>query len=159
MKRGTREDVRLLVGLVMIAGAGYYLLRGSFSLPSFSLPSVSDFIPSSSTVRDGIASTGEYAGQAAAGAIEGVGLAVGIPRTNLSECQRAKAEGRWWDASFACPAGDFISSGASAAYGGVFGSTQVQQATQADVRRIDNAIDYSGGDPFVSTSGMDYRYF
>ena len=37
-----------------------------------------------------------------------VGEAVGIPRTNQTECERAKAEGRTWDASFACPAGDFI---------------------------------------------------
>jgi hypothetical protein len=32
----------------------------------------------------------------------------GIPETNLSECEKAKTEGRTWDASFACPAGDFI---------------------------------------------------
>ena len=48
----------------------------------------------------------------AAGAIEGtvvgVGEAVGIPQTNMSECERALAEGRTWDASFACPAGTFI---------------------------------------------------
>ena len=37
-----------------------------------------------------------------------VGDWVGIPRTNMTECERAKAEGRTWDASFACPAGDFI---------------------------------------------------
>lgn len=38
-----------------------------------------------------------------------IGDAVGIPRTNESECQRAIREGRTWDASFACPAGDFLS--------------------------------------------------
>lgn len=37
-----------------------------------------------------------------------VGEAVGIPRTNMTECERAKAEGRTWDASFACPAADFL---------------------------------------------------
>lgn len=153
MSKSSRADVRMYVALACAGAAAFYLMRNS--LPSFSLPSVSDFIPSPSTVRDSIASGGEYAGQAAAGAIEGVGLAVGIPRTNLTECERAKREGRWWDASFACPAGDFISSGAHA----VFGSTAVSQATQADVRRVDNAIDYSGGDPFTSTAGMDYRYF
>lgn len=36
------------------------------------------------------------------------GEAVGIPRTNMTECERAKAEGRTWDASFACPASDFL---------------------------------------------------
>lgn len=37
-----------------------------------------------------------------------VGEVLGIPRTNLSECDKAKAEGRTLDASFKCPAGDFI---------------------------------------------------
>lgn len=54
-------------------------------------------------------------GQAAVGAVEGIGSLVGIPRTNLTECERAKAEGRWLDASFSCPAANFIGSGAYAA--------------------------------------------
>ncbi len=33
----------------------------------------------------------------------------GLPATNLTECERAKLEGRTWDASFACPAKDFLS--------------------------------------------------
>jgi hypothetical protein len=37
-----------------------------------------------------------------------VGEAVGIPRTNPSKCEKAKAEGRTWDASFDCPALDFL---------------------------------------------------
>lgn len=43
------------------------------------------------------------------GVVTGVGEVVGIPPTNLTECQRAQAEGRTWDASFACPAKDFLS--------------------------------------------------
>lgn len=43
-----------------------------------------------------------------AGAVLGVGDAVGIPRTNQSACAAAIADGRWWDASFSCPAGDFL---------------------------------------------------
>lgn len=31
-----------------------------------------------------------------------------IPKTNMTECERAMAEGRTLDASFACPAGTFI---------------------------------------------------
>lgn len=42
------------------------------------------------------------------GAVVGAGQIVGIPATNMTECERAKAEGRTWDASFACPAKDFI---------------------------------------------------
>lgn len=42
------------------------------------------------------------------GAVVGIGGLVGIPATNMTECEKAKAEGRTWDASFACPAGNFI---------------------------------------------------
>lgn len=47
-------------------------------------------------------------GVVAAGAI-GIGNVVGVPQTSMTECERAKAEGRTLDASFACPAGDFLS--------------------------------------------------
>lgn len=43
------------------------------------------------------------------GTVTTIGQAVGIPKTNMTECERAKLEGRTWEASFACPAGDFIS--------------------------------------------------
>ena len=43
-----------------------------------------------------------------AGAVVETGKIFGIPATNMTECERAKREGRTWDASFACPAGDFI---------------------------------------------------
>lgn len=67
------------------------------------------------------AAVGEEAGaavvNAAAGAVAGatyaIGDAVGIPRTNETECEKAIREGRYWDASFACPAGTFIGSAAS----------------------------------------------
>lgn len=47
-------------------------------------------------------------GVIAAGA-EGMGSMIGIPQTNMTECERAKAEGRTLDASFACPGSDFLS--------------------------------------------------
>lgn len=43
------------------------------------------------------------------GSVIGAGELIGLPATNLTECERAKLEGRTWDASFACPAKDFIS--------------------------------------------------
>ena len=46
---------------------------------------------------------------AAVGAVEAVGQAVGIPPTDADKCAAAIAEGRTWDASFACPAVDFLS--------------------------------------------------
>ena len=153
-----KKDARLYVALALAGVAGVLLLRRS--LPALSLPNLADFIPSAASVRDGAAtafSTGlSYADNAAAGAVEGIGLAVGIPRTNVSQCQADKAAGRWWDASFSCTATDFVSSGV----GAVFGSTRVQEATQADVRRIDNAIDYTdSANPFQNSYGTDFRYF
>jgi hypothetical protein len=53
---------------------------------------------------------GKYAVDQAAGLVGGVLQGVGIPETNMSECDRAIAEGRTLDASFACPAGTFLSS-------------------------------------------------
>ncbi len=72
-------------------------------------------------------------GDKAAEAVQSAGELVGIPRTNQTQCQQDLAAGNWWDASFSCPAGTFISAGA----GAVFGSTVVSQATQADARRFD----------------------
>ena len=43
------------------------------------------------------------------GAVVGLGQAVGVPPTSMTACQRAIAEGRTLDASFACPARDFLS--------------------------------------------------
>jgi hypothetical protein len=42
------------------------------------------------------------------GVVEGAGEMIGIPRTNETECEKAKREGRTWDASFACDAWTFI---------------------------------------------------
>lgn len=51
----------------------------------------------------------DTAAGAAVGAVVTVGGTLGIPATDQSACAKAKAEGRTWDASFACPAGDFLS--------------------------------------------------
>lgn len=45
---------------------------------------------------------------ALSGSVTGLGGLLGIPETNLTQCERDKAEGRTWAASFSCPAGDFI---------------------------------------------------
>jgi hypothetical protein len=42
------------------------------------------------------------------GAVLAIGEAVGIPQTNMTACQQAMAEGRTWDASFACPASTWL---------------------------------------------------
>ncbi len=43
------------------------------------------------------------------GTVIGAGELIGVPATNLTACERAKLEGRTWDASFDCPAKDFLS--------------------------------------------------
>lgn len=53
---------------------------------------------------------GNAAGAAAGGVVVGIGDQLGVPRTNMTECDKALAEGRTWDASFACPAGKFLGS-------------------------------------------------
>lgn len=67
--------------------------------------------------RRGVASaTGSALGSAAvgladgavSGVVKGVGGVFGIPDTSETECARALSEGRYWDASFACPAKDFL---------------------------------------------------
>ncbi|KDP85607.1 hypothetical protein CF70_012985 [Cupriavidus sp. SK-3] len=50
------------------------------------------------------------AGDAASGVVLGIGDAIGVPRTDMTACEQAIAEGRTWDASFACPAGTFLGS-------------------------------------------------
>lgn len=51
----------------------------------------------------------DAAGGVVAGAAETIGDAVGVPRTNVDACAAAKAAGSAWDASFACPAADWLS--------------------------------------------------
>ena len=66
--------------------------------------------------KTGAKEAGQAVGSAAVNLVDGVvsgtvvgtGELFGLPATNLSECERAKLEGRTWDASFACPAKDFI---------------------------------------------------
>ncbi len=48
------------------------------------------------------------AGDVATGAVIGAGQVIGIPPTDEAKCAAAIADGRWWDASFDCPAGTFI---------------------------------------------------
>lgn len=64
----------------------------------------------------GAASTGAAVGSGAVNLVDGVlsgtvntiGATVGIPATSQTECEKAMAEGRTWDASFACPAGTWL---------------------------------------------------
>lgn len=75
--------------------------------------------------KNGIAGAGVVVGEAAAEAVggaivggaQGIGDWFGIPRTDETECDKAIREGRYWDASFACPAGKFIGAAADGVSG------------------------------------------
>lgn len=66
--------------------------------------------------KNGAANTGAAVGTAAVNMVDGVlsgtvntiGETVGIPATSQTECEKAMAEGRTWDASFSCPAGTWL---------------------------------------------------
>ncbi len=48
------------------------------------------------------------AGGAITGTVTAIGQQVGIPETNMTQCQKDTMAGRTWDASFSCPAADFL---------------------------------------------------
>lgn len=48
------------------------------------------------------------AGGAITGTITAIGQQVGVPETNMTKCQMDLMAGKTWDASFDCPAADFL---------------------------------------------------
>ena len=44
-----------------------------------------------------------------AGTVVGIGQVVGIPATNMTQCEKDMANGNKWDASFSCDASTYIS--------------------------------------------------
>lgn len=53
---------------------------------------------------------GTAVGAVATGAVVGLGATVGIPQTNLDQCQTDLANGDTLKASFSCPASTFLKS-------------------------------------------------
>lgn len=91
------EPVKKLAILGVSAFATYFL----YALATKGFKGVA------SSVAEG---TVRAAGDVAAGVVIGAGKAVGIPETDAKACYDAIATGRTWDASFLCPADDFIKS-------------------------------------------------
>lgn len=60
-------------------------------------------------VADAVAGGVGIVSDAAGGVVMGVGDLFGLPRTSSSDCARLKAEGKLWEASFVCPAGEYVS--------------------------------------------------
>lgn len=102
---------------------------------------------------------------AAVGTVKGIGAAVGIPDTSKTNCQADVAAGRWWDASFSCPAGTFINT----AGGAVFGSTTIWDSDSADAKAIEAARARAqfaltdprrvDADPYGGMSPEEYRMY
>lgn len=89
--------------------------------------------------KDAGNAAGAAAGGLVIGTVTGIGEGIGIQKTDQTECERAIAEGRWWDASFACPAKRFISS----IFGGAPASPPLTDQTQ---QTIDNAATNPGAE-------------
>lgn len=102
---------------------------------------------------------------AAVGTVKGIGSMVGIPDTSDQACRADLAAGRWWDASFSCPAGTYINT----AGGAVFGSTQLWGNDTDEARAIEAAkaraefalndprrVDL---DPFQGMAPEEYRMY
>lgn len=66
---------------------------------------------------EGGAAVGRAVADVPAGIAMGVGDSLGLPRTDPDRCTAALAEGRLWDASFACPAATFLRAAGTAAWG------------------------------------------
>jgi hypothetical protein len=85
------------------------------------------------------------AGDAAVGVVKGAGAVVGIPDTNMTQCQADLVAGRTWDASFSCPAKVFA--------GSVFNGSNINNAAQSDQRQIDRIIEREAAQP-VAMGGV-----
>ena len=57
---------------------------------------------------EGVKAVASTAGDVVAGTVQGVGDAVGVPRTDATRCDQAIALDDFWRASFDCPALDFM---------------------------------------------------
>ena len=143
------------IGLAVAVGAGllYFLKKKADGL----------------TISGAAAAVGAGAVSAAdgifSGAVKGVGSLVGIPDTSVSQCERDKAAGNAWDASFSCSAGDFL----SYAWGSVTGSTSTQASNtryerpgatgKGESSVYDWSLSSSGPSQGSFASGMTFKPF
>lgn len=117
-----------LIGLAALAGLG---LIWWATRPGVASQMASNFV-------SGVADT---VGEIGTGAVIGIGKIVGIPETNLTQCERDLAAGNYWDASFSCPASDFLGGVYDAGKTSVFGSTGLSAAAAQDARNVFAAND------------------
>jgi hypothetical protein len=60
-------------------------------------------------IKKGASVAANAVGDAGVGAVKGIGSILGVPDTNMTQCQKDMAAGRTWDASFSCDASTFLS--------------------------------------------------
>jgi hypothetical protein len=82
---------------LMLAGGGALILG----------PSISGWLANRAANTAGATAVNLITGTAT-GAVIAAGNALGIPETNLTQCQKDLMAGKTWDASFSCPALDFL---------------------------------------------------
>lgn len=87
----TIKPVYLLAGVAALGAFAWFALRGAKGIG-----------------RDIGSGTVDLVDGVVTGSVITAGVAVGIPETNMTKCQQAMAEGRTWDASFDCPAAEFL---------------------------------------------------
>lgn len=88
----TQKHLMIGGGLLLVAGLAYLWGRGAGGV-----------------AQDASRAVVNVAGGAATGVVHGVSDVIGMPVPERAACDAAKAEGRTWDASFMCPAGEFVS--------------------------------------------------
>lgn len=101
-----KEDALIVAGIgLAVIVIAWYLKKKVGDAGAAVAEVVSD---AAGAAWDAAAQGAKVGGDVIAWPVLATGDVLGIPRTNMTECERAKAEGRTWDASFACPAGDFL---------------------------------------------------
>ncbi|MFZ4756688.1 MAG: hypothetical protein ACOYLX_00810 [Burkholderiaceae bacterium] len=98
MKAGDALDVAKVAGLVVAVGVIAWLGVKAARAAATAGQAIGE------SINDGI----RVVGQAPANTVLAIGDGLGVPRTDETECDRARREGRTWDASFACDAGTFL---------------------------------------------------
>jgi hypothetical protein len=148
MKKGTREDIRMVVALVIIGGVAVYWMQRRVSqavdgaIDSFTAP----FSAAWNGIGDALSSAGSAIADVGHGTARFLGTQGQIDPVTGGYVPFGAIPNPTPGTAYNLPW--YLGGGSSDLFdaqgnyrGGAFGSTVVRQAEQADVRRLDNAID------------------
>jgi hypothetical protein len=96
-----------LIGVGGFALVGFLVWKSRQVANDGSGASTGDTLPSSIGQGAGVV-VGQAAASVIPGVVIGIGDVIGIPRTDMTECQRAVAERTWWAASSRCSVSNFL---------------------------------------------------